>query len=294
MTTDWKQLSVAEIEQRYDQGVYAANAREVNQWYTQQSKNVLAALHGERFAYGLSASDYGYWFKAGTPGRPVVVFIHGGAWRIGTAEDYLFPARWLTQQLDVNYVCLNFDNAPATGGRIFPMLDQLMQGVSWVSRNMAKYQAAPEMHLVSHSSGSHLAACLAGLDWATLLPHAPGLMKSVLLCSGIYDLEPVGYSKRREYLELSAAEVFALSPLRHSVNRSLRFVVLRGELESPEFIRQHDAYVTKLQREGVALQEGVGLGLNHFEILQTFGDAGGYMAQAFRRLVEGSSNAKKG
>lgn len=285
MTTDWKQLSVAEIERRYDQGVYAANAREVNQWYTQQSKSVLTAVQGERFAFGLGASDYGYWFKASTPGRPVVVFIHGGAWRIGTAEDYLFPAQWLTQQLDVNYVCLNFDNAPATGGRLFPMLNQLVQGVSWVSRNMAKYQAAPEVHLVSHSSGSHLAACLAGLDWATLLPHSPELINSVLLCSGIYDLEPVGYSKRREYLELSPTEVFALSPLRHSVSGTLKFMVLRGELESPEFIRQHDAYVAKLQRAGVSLEAGVGGGLNHFEILQTFGDASGYMAQCFRRFL---------
>lgn len=286
MTADWKQLSVAEIERHYDQGLYAANTREVNQWYTQQSRTVHAAVPSERFAYGLKASDYGYWFKARTPGRPVVVFIHGGAWRVGAAEDYLFPAQWLTQQLDVNYVCLNFDNAPATGGRLFPMLNQVVNGVSWVARNMAQYQTAPEVHLVSHSSGSHLAACMAGLDWATLLPQSPGLINSVLLCSGIYDLEPVVHSKRREYLELSPAEVFALSPMRHSTNGTLRFLVLRGELESPEFIRQHDAYVAKLQREGVKLQDGVGRGLNHFEVLQTFGEASGYMAQCFSRLIE--------
>ena len=205
---------------------------------------------------------------------------------MGTAEDYLFPAQWLVGDAGLNYVCLNFDNTPATGGRLFPMVNQLVQGLLWVVRRAKEFDASTQVHLVSHSSGSHLTACLAGLDWGALLPDAPGSIRSVLLCSGIYDLEPVVHSKRREYLELAPAEVFALSPVKHAVWLGARMGVFRGELESPEFIRQHDAYVAKLQRLGVSTQTGVGPELNHFEIMQTFGQVDGYMARRFQTLLE--------
>ena len=282
---DWKTLSVAELERRYDQAVYASNAREINQWYTDESQRVHAQLASRRFQYGSGSSMYGYWFRSPEPGRPVVVFVHGGAWRQGHAEDYLFPAYWLTQTLNLNYVCLNFDNAPMVGGQIFPMLNQLIQAMSWVGQNAKANDALPEVHLVSHSSGSHLAACLAGLDWATLTPGTPGLLASVLLCSGIYDLEPVVHSKRREYLELSPVEVCLLSPVKHAMPHHLRIAVLRGENESPEFTRQHETYVAKLQRDGLAPQTSVCPQVNHFEVLQTFGQADGHMARCFQGLI---------
>ena len=280
----WKTLSVAEIERGYNQALYAANAREVVCWYTDESRRVEAELGGERFQYGQGQSEYGYWFKPRAPDQDIVVFIHGGAWKDGLAQDYTFPAKWITQQ-GLNYVSLNFDNTPATGGRLFPMLNQLVTAISWISHHHATFGARARIHLASHSSGSHLAACLAGLDWNALLPHAPGLVQSVLLCSGIYDLRPVAYSKRREYLKLEPLEVFALSPIRHAVNRKLKMLVVRGELESPEFIRQHDEYVAKLQDEGLSPRTLVGPGLNHFEILTTFATADGLMAKAFMELI---------
>lgn len=285
MTTDWKSLSVAELELRYDQGVYAANAKEITAWYSAQSQLVEPRLEGQKFQYGLNDSEHGYWFRPGTPGADIVVFIHGGAWRLGSARDYLFPASWLIEH-GLNYVCLNFDNVGVHGGRLFPMLNQLVSAITWISQNHHQYDANPRLHIASHSSGSHLAACLAALDWDTLLPETPRLIQTVLLCSGIYDLEPVVHSKRRHYLELSPLEIHALSPIRHSVNRRPRYLVARGELESPEFIRQHDQYVAKLRKGGMEPAELVGPGLNHFEILTTFADREGLLAQGFLQLIE--------
>lgn len=284
MTTDWKSLSVSDIEQRYDQSVYAANAKQVVTWYTDESQRVAAKAQSQRFQYGQNPSDHGYWFPPGKPGGDIVVFIHGGAWKTGTADDYLFPAQWITEH-GLHYVCLNFDNTPDTGGRLFPMLNQLISAITWISHHHKKFDAQARIHLASHSSGSHLAACLAGLGWDTLLPHTPQLIQSVLLCSGIYDLEPVAYSKRREYLRLDPLEVHALSPIRHTVNPALNILVARGELESPEFIRQHDQYVQKLRHQGLEPTELVGQGLNHFEILTTFARVDGLLSQAFIELI---------
>lgn len=284
MTTDWKTLSISDIEQRYDQAVYAPNAREIVQWYTDESQRVQAALAGTRFQYGANSTEYGYWFKAAQPQRDIVVFIHGGAWKVGRAEDYLFPAQWLTRA-EFDFVCLNFDNTPVTGGQLFPMLHQLITAISWLSRQLKQANNPARIHIASHSSGSHLAACLAGLDWEALLPDTPELINSVLLCSGIYDLAPVAYSKRREYLKLGPVEIHALSPLRHTTNKNLKIGIIRGELESPEFIRQHDEYAQKLKNEKISIQTRAGAGLNHFEILQTFANAKGLMATTFIDLV---------
>ena len=284
MTAPWKLLSVTEIENRYNQAVYAPNVREIVQWYTDQSRHVALQVKGERFQYGQNPSEYGYWFKPAQAGQDIVVFVHGGAWKDGTAEDYLFPAQWLTEA-GLNYVCLNFDNTPATGGHLFPMLNQLIAALTWISRQHQQFDAQARIHLASHSSGSHLTACLANIDWNALLPHAPNLVRSALLCSGIYDLEPVAYSKRREYLKLEPLEVFALSPIRHAVKHDLNILLARGELESPEFIRQHDEYAAKLRQEGIRFTEQVGQGLNHFEILTAFADADGLLSKAFLGLV---------
>jgi len=281
---NWKNLSVRALEERYDQSKYAANGLEVNQWYRRQSDAVRSELTPERFQYGTTPGEYGYWCRPANAGNDIVVFIHGGAWKSGTADDYLFPARWLTDA-GLHYICLNFDNTPVTGGHLFPMVAQLIKAIVWIGDHYGRQGNKPEIHIASHSSGSHLAACLGGLDWVTLAPRYPEMICSLLLCSGIYDLEPVSYSKRREYLELSPLEIFALSPMRHASNPHLRVAMARAEHESPEFVRQHDEFLAKLGAEGVDVRAQVGEGLNHFEILQTFDSPEGFLGRLLMELI---------
>lgn len=285
---EWKTFSIEQIEAYYDQSKFAPNMAEVHAWYAAQSQHVRNNRQGVRFNYGNGKNEYGYWFKPPVENQGIVVFIHGGAWRAGVAEDYVFPAGWLCDY-GLNYVSLNFDNAIETGGALYPLLSQLTKAICWIVDHCAAFEAQPDLHVVSHSSGSHLAACLGTLDWSALSGKKAPFIQQIVLCSGIYDLEPVRYSKRRDYLALSDVETFALSPLKHAFNKAIKVSMAYGENESPEFVRQHHEFADKLRREGVLTHALMGSSLNHFEILQTFDSPDNLLGQL---LLEGAGLAK--
>ena len=275
---DWRQLTVEQLTERYEQENYAPNMKAVLAGFAQQSEQARQVCRFEPFRYGTEAHEDGLWSRPSTAGGDVVVFVHGGAWRRGRAEDYLYPAPWINQA-GMHYVSLNFANVLECQGQIFPMVRQVAQGLGWVMANAAAYGAAPRIHLVGHSSGAHLAACVATLDWNMRVPGHPDALRSLTLCSGTYDLEPVRHSGRSQYLRRDPTEVYALSPLYLQANPKVPVCLAVGEHESPEFLRHYRTMATKLQQAGVPLRHGIMPGVNHFEIFGTFGSAQGALAQ---------------
>ncbi len=77
------------------------------------------------------------------------------------------------------------------------------RAVGWVYRNAEKFGGdRNRLHLISHSSGSHLAGCVVTHDWAKDgLP--PDILKGATLSSGMYDLKPVRLSKRSKYVKFT-------------------------------------------------------------------------------------------
>jgi hypothetical protein len=51
-----------------------------------------AEIASQRFAYGPTAIERLDVYASDLVNAPINVFIHGGAWRTGLAEDYAFPA----------------------------------------------------------------------------------------------------------------------------------------------------------------------------------------------------------
>lgn len=290
---DWRKLSVEQLHRCYEQEHFAANMAEVVAGFAQRSQQVRATRSFETFRYGPEHAEDGLWARpdadSATPelAGDIVCFIHGGAWRTGKAESYLYPADWVCRE-GMHYVALNFGNVLDFQGRLFPMVEQLTRGLTWVICNAGSYGAVPRIHLVGHSSGAHLAACLAVLDWSVLVPEHPQALRDVLLCSGIYDLEPVSYSSRRTYLQLDPVEIHALSPYRQSFDPRVPIAITYGNQESPEFIRQSKALAQKLRAAGVPVREAMAEGLNHFEICGTFDCAEGFLGRFFMEGLRSS------
>jgi arylformamidase len=100
-----------------------------------------------------------------------------------------------------------------------------------------------------HSSGGHLAAMAALVVWedgAALDPFIDG----VIIASGSYDLEPVRLSARNSYLQLSAAEGRALSPIAHLKQNPPPCTVICSRRELPEFQRQSAEMAEALAARG--------------------------------------------
>ena len=89
----WLDLDQKELDDAYDQSVYAPNQRQVTGRYVTNSEAVRARIGApKRLAYGSTPIEGLDLYAAKTPNAPVQVFIHGGAWRAGLAKDYATPA----------------------------------------------------------------------------------------------------------------------------------------------------------------------------------------------------------
>eukprot|EP00250_Pteridium_aquilinum_P019123 c24305_g2_i2 orf=418-1839(+) len=89
--------------------------------------------------------------------KPVVVFVTGGAWIIGYKAWGSLLGLQLVEK-DVIVACIDYRNFPQ--GTISDMVEDVMQGISFMCNNAAHYGGDPDrLYLAGQSAGAHLAAC---------------------------------------------------------------------------------------------------------------------------------------
>ncbi len=200
---------------------------------------------------------------------PVHVFVHGGAWKNFTKSDYSFPAESFVAA-GFHTVVLNFSKLPTV--RLPEMVEQVRRGVAWVYKNAAQYGGDPDrLSISAHSSGAHLAANALITDW-TAFGCPPDIVKAAACVSGPYDLEPVMLSARSSYVELDDAEVAALSINRHTDRIPCPVTIAYADGDTDEFRRQSQEFANALRRSGRLADCRCFTGLNHFEIMEQFGE----------------------
>jgi arylformamidase len=179
-----------------------------------------------------------------------------------------------------HYVVPDFVNVLATGGDLLPMLDQVRRAIVWTFRNAASFGGDPNrIHLFGHSSGAHLAGVAMITDWHAGFGLPPDVIKSGLLCSGIYDLRPVRLSARSRYVNFTDAVEQALSTQRHIDRFTAPVVLAFGTEETPEFQRQSRDFCTALRGAGKSVDLMVGEACNHFEMVETLASPYGLLGR---------------
>jgi arylformamidase len=89
----WLDLDQKELDDAYDQAVYAPNRDVVLKRCSRNSELVRERLGApKRFAYGPTPIEGLDLFATKAANAPVHVFIHGGAWRVGLAKNYCYAA----------------------------------------------------------------------------------------------------------------------------------------------------------------------------------------------------------
>jgi arylformamidase len=257
------------LDRAYDQKAWAANMEDVLAEYTAASMQVRKRL-GEPtiYNYGPTPVERVEVFRATAASAPVQIFLHGGAWRRGTASDYSFLAQTFVDA-GAHYVAVDFAPVTAVDGDLNVLTSQVLRAVAWVYANAERFGGDPDRIFVAgHSSGAHLAAVAATADWAAL-GAPPDILKGGLLVSGMYDLKPVRLSARSSYVRIDDVSEAALSPVRHMDRLSAPLTVAWGSEESPEFIRQGKALVSAGKALGKRIDAIQITGLNHFEVLKT-------------------------
>ena len=276
----WLDMDQQELDDAYDQTVYAPNRDQVGKrrvFNSERSRAVVGTP--ERVAYGPTEIEQLDIYRSNRPNAPVNVFVHGGAWRANRAADYAFLAEPFVTA-GAHYVILDFTNVDDAGGSLFPMVEQVRRAVGWVYKNAKSFGGDPSrLYLSSHSSGSHIGGCVVTHDWRKHdLPA--DILKGATLSSGMYDLEPVRLSKRSKYVKFTDEMEEALSAMRHLNNLNTPLILAHGTYETPEFQRQTRDFHAAVKAAGKPAELLVGEGYNHFEMLETLANPYGLLGRA--------------
>ena len=239
----------------------------------------------ERHAYGPTSVEWFDLYRT-SAGRhaPTMIYIHGGAWRAGSAAGAGSMAEnFITA--GANLVSLEFINVIQSGGSLHAMADQVRRGVAWVYQNAHKLGINPNAIYVSgFSSGGHLCGVVITTDWSTM--GLPSFIKGAVCASGMYDLYPVSLSARNEYVNFNLDDTIGkLSPVRHMQNINFPVVVGHGTKETPEFMRQTKDFAAALQAAGKDVKLLVAQGYNHFEHNETFANPFGSLGRASLEIM---------
>src|SRR4051812_5819667 len=185
----------AALDAAYDQSKYAPNLQQVIKRYATNSETTRARLGApRRMAYGTQPIEQLDIYRTDRANAPVLVFIHGGAWRSGLAKDYAFPAEMFVRA-GAHYVVPDFSWVQDAGASLPPIADQVRRAVAWAVRNAASFGADPSrIHVAGHSSGAHLGGVVAVSE---------ADVRGYVLISGMYDLLPVSLSARSSYVKFN-------------------------------------------------------------------------------------------
>jgi arylformamidase len=267
----WLDMDQKALDDAYDQAVYAPNREIVIKRCIRNSELARERLGApKRFAYGPTSFEGLDVFTAKTPNAPIMIFIHGGAWRAGTASQYHYAAEMFLNA-GANYVVPDFANVGDVGGNLLTMADQIRRSVGWVYNNAKSFGGDLERIYVSgHSSGGHWIGVLMTTDWKDYgVPMT--VIKGGVSGSGMYDLKPVRMSARSSFVKFTDEAEEKLSAQRRLDKLMAPIALVYGSMETPEFQRQSRDFFAAVKAAGKPVTLSVMEGYNHFEVMETLG-----------------------
>ena len=276
----WLDLDQAELDDAYDQSVYAPNSRQIGARNASNSELARQRLGPpRRVAYGTSEIEKLDIYVAKAANAPINVFLHGGAWLGRTAKDFGYPAEMFVGA-GAHFVVPDFVKVTDAGGSLFPMAEQVRRAVAWTYRNAASFGGdAGRLYVSGRSSGSHLGGVVAITDWKKDYGLPADTVKGYVLSSGMYDLRAPRLSKRSQYVKFTDEMEQALSAQRHLDRINAPIVLVYGSLETPEFKRQTREFAEALKNAGKPVKLVYAEGYNHYEIAETIANPYGFVGR---------------
>ncbi|MSP52099.1 MAG: alpha/beta hydrolase [Alphaproteobacteria bacterium] len=203
-------------------------------------------------------------------GVPVLVFIHGGAFRNGFKEWMGFQAPVIID-LPAIFVSISYRLAPDTK---FPaIMEDCFDALKLVYDSVGKYGGDHDRIFIGgHSAGGHLSAIVALRPDRSIARGMPAdVIKGCFPVSGIYDLR-LEAVKPGTVIERVHTQVFFdplkapdVSPICHVAGNNIPFFVSWGGKDLPESIEQSETLVAALKRGRSKVASYVFPGMGHFD-----------------------------
>lgn len=203
-------------------------------------------------------------------GVPILIFIHGGYWRMLDKSAQTFMAPTLARR-GAMVVIPNYTLAPAVGLEDISL--EMAQVLAWVWQHAHRFGGDRERIVVAgHSAGGHLTGMALSVDGRQLgramgvdLPRT--LSARGVAISGLFDLAPLQHCEwLMPAIRLTPSSIGRLSPAGWGAPKGRRMVAVAGELESSEFHRQNQVIRQAWGAKAVPVVDQIA-GRNHFDIL---------------------------
>lgn len=206
-------------------------------------------------------------------GLPVLLFLHGGAWRHGFKEWMGFMApRFLN--LPAIFVSANHRLAPETK---YPKpLEDCFDALAWIHRSIAALGGDPNRIFVGgHSSGGYYAAMMAlRPDYLVARGLPSDVIKACFPVSAplnlhLDEVEPGGRRERliKLFLERDEDDRDA-SPIDHVTGNTTPFLLAYGSDDLPELIVHNKQMIELLSDQPCVFEHHEFAGFTHFDTSQ--------------------------
>ena len=217
-----------------------------------------------------------------SPG-PVLIYLHGGYWRLLSKDDSSFMAPGLTAA-GMTVVAVNYSLAPAV--TLDRIVDQCRRAIAWVCHHAADHNGNPGRIIVAGSSaGAQLAAMALVEGWHAGYGVDPDAIRGAVLLSGLFDLTPLVHTHINEWMRMTAQDAQRNSPMLHLPARGPHIIVSHGGNETGEFKRQSADFLAAWQARGMAGQYVDMPGTNHFDLPLMLDDPRSALGKALSALA---------
>ena len=234
----------------------AANRCELDLAYGSRDRNRMDIFYPEGHSKGL------------------VVFIHGGYWRMLDKSYWSHLARGAHTHGHV-FAVPSYTLAPQA--RIGEITSDITAVVNFLGRKIDG-----PIYLAGHSAGGHLVARMA-CDDVAIEPDVADRIHHIMPISGLNDLEPLTKTTMNEDLQIDTETIEAESPARLNPRRGIRLTSIVGSKELPEFLR-HNLMLGSWSEKGAKVKSMVSSGYHHFDVIDPLEDGNSEMVRILLQL----------
>ncbi len=261
----WGTFTQEELDREYDQSSLVPNVAEIQQQNGEDSEKIRDGMECILdVSYGPTILERLDIFPAPSKGAPVVLYHHGGAWTRSNKDQCSYVAPPFVAA-GINVLVLDFNLAPQVS--LDEIVRQNRAAIAWAWHNADEYGwDRDRIHSVGHSSGGHICGMMLVTDWEGTYGLPKDVIKSAAPGSGMYELEPVRFSHRNTYLDLTEQAAVRNSSIRHIPENGIPITVAWGTGELNEFQRQSREFAEAWKAAGHPVETFVFDGLNHFEV----------------------------
>jgi arylformamidase len=236
-------------------------------------------------AYGAAPAETLDLFPASSSAAPLLIFIHGGYWRVLDKVDFSWIAPPYVAA-GISVAVLNYGLVPKTP--MTEIVGQVRRACAWIYSNAANIGVDRKRIFCSgHSAGGHLTGMMLATDWPCLSATLPKrLLAGALAVSGVFDLRPLTHAEfLRRDLGLDDEAARGLSPVFLPLYNDAPLWRAVGEFESGEFHRQSEMIAAHWPSTARSALMDVP-GCNHLSVCDAMATPGNVLFETLRQAIE--------